>query len=264
MELGLTGKIVVVTGATKGIGLAVARGFAAEGAHVALCSRTKGEASKAAEQIAGEFGVKSLGLQADVVQRDDLEAFTKGVSDHFGGVDILINNAGLGSEEKIVSAADERWQYWWDLTVMAAIRLTRSLVPLMKQRGGGVITNIASICAKQPLAHEPIYDTVKAALVMMSKCLSNEVMADNIRVNSVNPGLVKTPAWMDHVEPDAKAQGISVDEYLQNIAKQWTPIGRFATPEEVANFIVFLCSEKASYCVGSSYYIDGGWLNVTT
>ncbi len=263
MELNLKGKIAVITGATKGIGLATARGFAAEGAHVAICSRTAKEAAAAAEKIKADYGVKCIGVQADVVNSEDLDKFIKEVMASLGGIDILINNAGLGSEEKIISSTDERWQYWWDLSVMAAIRLSRAVVPVMKKRGGGVITNLASICGKQPMFHEPIYDTVKAALVMMSKCLSNEIMQDNIRVNAVNPGLVKTPAWMDHVTEDAAAQGLSVDQFLENIAKEWTPIGRFAEPEEIADFIVFLSSERASYSVGSSYYIDGGWLKVT-
>lgn len=264
MDLGLKDKIVVITGATKGIGLAIAQGLAAEGAHIALCSRTKEEALKTAEKIGSVFDVKSLGMQVDVVKKEDIEAFIKHVESYFGGVDILINNAGLGSEEKIISSNDERWQYYWDLSVMAAIRLSRAIVPLMKKRSGGVIINNASICSRQPMSHEPIYNTVKAALVMMSKCLSNELIKDNIRVNCVNPGLIKTPAWIEHVEPFAKAEVVSVDEYLDNIAKEYTPIGRFATPEELAHFFVFLCSEKASYCVGSSYYVDGGWLKVTT
>jgi NAD(P)-dependent dehydrogenase (short-subunit alcohol dehydrogenase family) len=107
----------------------------------------------------------------------------------FGDVDILINNAGMGSEEKIMTAPDERWQYYWDLHVMAAVRLSRLLAPLMKRRGGGVILNNASICATQPLGYEPIYNTTKAALVMFSKCLANELIPYNIRVTP------STRAW---------------------------------------------------------------------
>jgi len=182
----------------------------------------------------------------------------------FGGADILISNAGMGSEETIVDAPDEKWQYFWDLQVMAAVRLARGFVPLMRERGGGVVINNASICARQPLWHEPIYNTVKAALVMFTKCLAHEVIRYNIRVNCVNPGLILTPAWRKGAESLSRQEGMSVDEYFDKIAKDYTPIGRFATPEELAQFFVFLCSDRASYCVGSTYYVDGGWLNVTT
>ena len=122
--------------------------------------------------------------------------FVAQVEKVYGGADILINNAGTGSNETILDAADEKWQYYWDLHVMAAVRLARGLAPSMKRRGGGVILNNASICAKQPLYYEPIYNTTKAALVMLSKCMANEFIKDNIRVNCVNPGLVLTPDWI--------------------------------------------------------------------
>lgn len=263
MDLGLKDKIAVITGATKGIGLAVARGLAKEGVHIALCSRSKEEAIKTAEKIEKDFGVNTLGVQVDVVKKKDLEIFIKEVEIKFDGADILINNAGMGSEETVMSSKDEQWQYFWDLQVMAAIRLARGVVPLMKKRGGGVIINNASICARQPLSHEPIYNTVKAALVMFSKCLANELIKDSIRVNCINPGLILTPAWRKGAESLSKEEGLTVDEYFDKIAKEYTPIGRFASPEELANFFVFLCSDRASYCVGSSYYVDGGWLNVT-
>jgi len=263
MDLGLKDKIAVITGATKGIGLAVARGLAKEGAHIALCSRSKEEADKTAEKLEKDFSVNTLGVQVDVVKKKDLEIFIKEVETTFDGADILISNAGMGSEETVMSSKDEKWQYFWDLQVMAAIRLARGVVPLMKKRGGGVIINNASICARQPLSHEPIYNTVKAALVMFSKCLANELIKDSIRVNCINPGLILTPAWRKGAESLSKEEGLTVDEYFDKIAKEYTPIGRFASPEELANFFVFLCSDRASYCVGSSYYVDGGWLNVT-
>ncbi len=263
MDLGLTDKTAVITGATKGIGLAVARGLAKEGAHIALCSRSKEEAVKTAEEIGKEFGVKTLGVQVDVVKKQEIEKFIKEVESTFDGADILISNAGIGSEETVMNSQDEQWQYFWDLQVMAAIRLARGVVPLMKKRSGGVIINNASICARQPLSHEPIYNTVKAALVMLSKCLANELIKDGIRVNCVNPGLILTPAWRKGAESLSKKEGLTVGEYFDKIAKTYTPISRFATPEELANFFVFLCSDRASYCVGSSYYVDGGWLNVT-
>jgi NAD(P)-dependent dehydrogenase (short-subunit alcohol dehydrogenase family) len=143
---------------------------------------------------------------------------------------------------------------------MAAVRLSRALAPAMKAVGGGVILNNASICAQQPLGYEPIYNTTKAALVMFSKCLANELIADNIRVNTVNPGLVMTPDWIKTAKILTTGKDVTWEQYLDKIAKDNAPIGRFATPEEIANLFVFLCSPKASYCVGSTYFIDGGWL----
>jgi NAD(P)-dependent dehydrogenase (short-subunit alcohol dehydrogenase family) len=264
MELDLSGKVAVVTGGSKGIGLAVAKGLAAEGVHVAICSRKEKEARETASAVSEEYGVTSLGVRVDVTDAAHIEDFVQSVLRTFGGADIVISNAGMGSEETVVDSTDEQWQYFWDLQVMAAIRLARGFVPSMRKRGGGVIINNASICARQPLWHEPVYNTVKAALVMFSKCLAHEVISDNIRVNCINPGLILTPAWRKGAESLSKAEGLSVDDYFDKIAKEYTPIGRFATPEELAHFFVFLCSDRASYCVGSTYYVDGGWLNVTT
>jgi NAD(P)-dependent dehydrogenase (short-subunit alcohol dehydrogenase family) len=147
---------------------------------------------------------------------------------------------------------------------MAAVRLARGLVPAMRDRGGGVILNNASICARQPLDHEPIYNVTKAALSMLSKCLANEVADDDIRVNCVHPGLVQTEPWEAAAREATDGEDRSWEDYLTAIAEEETPIGRFASPEELADFFVFLCSPRASYALGSSYYVDGGWLNVVT
>jgi NAD(P)-dependent dehydrogenase (short-subunit alcohol dehydrogenase family) len=117
-------------------------------------------------------------------------------------------------------------------------------------------------CAKRPLGYEPIYNTTKAALVMFSKCLANELVGEHIRVNTINPGLVLTPDWWKTAAILSEKEGITAKQYLDRIAKENAPIGRFASPEEVASFFVFLCSPVASYCVGSTYYVDGGWLKV--
>lgn len=264
MDLGLQNKVALVTGGSVGIGLAVAQGLAAEGVNVVICARGEARARDEAAQIAAEYGVTALGLPADVTHPQDILNLLQAVQARFGGLDILINNAGTGSEETILTAADERWQYYWDLHVMAAVRLSRGFAPMMKERGGGVILNNASICATQPLYYEPIYNTTKAALVMFSKCLANELIPFNIRVNTVNPGLVLTPDWVKTAKLLATEEQGGWEAYLDKIAKDNAPIGRFASPEEIAHFFVFLCSDKASYSVGSSYYIDGGWLNVVT
>ncbi len=263
MDLGLKGKIAVITGASSGIGLAAAKGLAAEGVHIALCARNEKNVAEAVKEIQNEFGVRALGTPADVTKPGDIHSFVSRIEKDFGGADILINNAGTGSEETIMDAPDDRWQYYWDLLVMSAVRMSRALVPFMRKGGSGVIINNASICAIQPLVHEPIYNVTKAAMVMLSKCLANELIRENIRVNCINPGLILTPAWRAGAESLASREGITAEEYLDRIAIQYTPIGRFATPEELANFFVFLCSERASYCVGSTYYVDGGWLKVT-
>jgi len=230
--------------------------------HVVLCARDEDRTMAEAVKISDKFGVRGIGIVADVSKPEDIANLTKAVQAEFGGLDILINNAGTGSEETILDAADERWYYYWDLHVMAAVRLSRQLAPMMKDRGGGVILNNASICATQPLYYEPIYNTTKAALVMFSKCLANELIPFNIRVNTVNPGLVLTKDWIKTAKILTADQEITHEKYLDNIAKDNAPIGRFASPEEVANFFVFLCSDLASYSVGSTYYVDGGWLKV--
>ena len=264
MDLGLKGKVAAITGGSVGIGLAIARGLAAEGVHLGLCARNGERLAQEAAAIEVEYKITVKAIPADVSKAGDIELFAGEIQSAFGGVDILINNAGTGSEEKILTAADERWQYYWDLHVMAAVRLSRLLAPLMKQRGGGVILNNASICAAQPLGYEPIYNTTKAALVMFSKCLANELIPDNIRVNTVNPGLVMTPDWQKTAKLLTEGKSMAWEAYLDKIARDNAPIGRFASPEEIADLFVFLCSERASYTVGSTFYIDGGWLNVIT
>jgi NAD(P)-dependent dehydrogenase (short-subunit alcohol dehydrogenase family) len=264
MELDLKDKVAAITGGSVGIGLAVAEALAQEGVHLAICARNEERVQAKAHEIADQYGVKVIGVRADVSQPADITHFAAAIIKAFDGVDILINNAGTGSEEKIMEAPDEKWQYYWDLHVMAAVRLSRALVPFMRKRGGGVILNNASICATQPLGYEPIYNVTKAALVMFSKCLAGELIPYNIRVNTVNPGLVLTPDWKKTAALLTAGKDMTPDQYLDQIAKNNAPIGRFASPEEVAQFFVFLCSPCASYCVGSTYYIDGGWLNVIT
>jgi NAD(P)-dependent dehydrogenase (short-subunit alcohol dehydrogenase family) len=262
MDMELQDKIAVITGGSVGIGLAVAEALAEEGVHLALVARQDERLQQVAADINGKYGVKAFGIQADVAKAEDVQSVIDQVEKLFGGVDILINNAGTGSNETILDASDAKWQYYWDLHVMAAVRLARGLAPLMQQRGGGVIINNASICAKQPLYYEPIYNTTKAALMMLSKCMSNEFIKMNIRVNCVNPGLVLTPDWVKTATQLTEGTDKTAADYLDKVAKDFAPIERFASPEELADFFVFLCSPRASYCVGSTYYVDGGWLNV--
>jgi NAD(P)-dependent dehydrogenase (short-subunit alcohol dehydrogenase family) len=260
MDLELKGKRAIITGGSVGIGLAVAHALAAEGVDIAIVARDKERLEREAGEISRVHRVHAIGVSADVSRAVDIERAIARVSSTFDGVDILINNAGTGTSETIMEAPDDKWQYFWDLHVMAAVRCSRAVVPLMKKRGGGVILNTASICAKQPLGYEPIYNTTKAALVMFSKCLANELIKENIKVNAVNPGLILTPDWKKTAGILTQGTDTTVDQYLDKIAKDNAPIGRFATPEELAHFYVFLCSARSSYCVGSSYYVDGGWL----
>ncbi len=260
MDLGLRGKVAVITGGSVGIGLAVADALAQEGVGLCLCARDEARQRQRAAEIEARHGVRVVAVRADVSAAGGCAEASSRVAGFFDGVDILVNNAGTGTNETIMDAPDEKWDHFWNLHVMAAVRLSRSLVPLMRRRGGGVILNNASICAKQPLGYEPIYNTTKAALVMLTKCLANELIGEHIRVNAVNPGLILTKDWVKTATQLTQGTSRTPEQYLDGIAKDNAPIGRFATPEELAQFFVFLCSPRASYCVGSSYYVDGGWL----
>ena len=260
MDLGLRGKVAVITGGSVGIGLAVAEGLAAEGARVVLAARDAGRVEGEAARIAGDHGVETLGVACDVATAEGCAALVGAVAARFGGADILINNAGTGSNETVMEAPDDKWQAYWDLHVMAAVRLARGLAPQMKAKGGGVILHNASICAVQPLWYEPIYNTTKSALMMFSKCLATELVKDGIRVNCVNPGLVLTPDWKKTAKQLTAESGGDWEGYLQSVADEHAPIRRFASPEELAHFFVFLCSDKATYSIGSTYFVDGGML----
>jgi 3-oxoacyl-[acyl-carrier protein] reductase len=257
MDLGLKSKLAVITGGSVGIGLAVAEGLAAEGASILITARGKERVEAEGQRIAQHYGVTARGLSADVATAEGCAAIIAEAAT-MGGADILINNAGTGSNETIAEADDAKWQYYWDLHVMAAVRLGRGLTAQMKAKGGGVVLHNASICAVQPLWYEPIYNTTKAALMMFSKTLANEVVRDNIRVNTINPGLVLTPDWIKTAKQLAGEDGYQA--HLQGVADEAGGMKRFASPEEMANFFVFLCSDKASYSTGSTYFVDGGWL----
>ena len=261
MDLGLRDKVAVITGGSVGIGLAIAEGLAAEGVHLVLAARGGDRLAAEATRIAGAYGVRAVPQSCDVATAEGTAQLAATAETAFGGADILINNAGTGSNETIMEAADEKWQAYWDLHVMAAVRLARGLVPGMRGRGGGVILHNASICATQPLWYEPIYNVTKAALMMFSKTLANELVKDNIRVNTVNPGLILTPDWIKTAKQLTADSGGDWQGYLDGVAREHAPIDRFASPEELANFFVFLCSDRASYSVGSTYFVDGGMLN---
>jgi 3-oxoacyl-[acyl-carrier protein] reductase len=260
MDLGLTGKVAIISGGSVGIGLAVAEGLAAEGVHLILAARGQERVETEAARIAQQYGVRADGIACDLATSDGARTLLDAVDRLYGGADILINNAGTGSNETIMEASDEKWQAYWELHVMAAVRLARGLLPSMRKRGGGVILHNASICAVQPLWYEPIYNVTKAALMMFSKTLSTEVIGDNIRVNCINPGLILTPDWIKTARQLTKDRGGDWQGYLDGVAQEHAPIKRFATPQELANTFVFLCSDRASYTVGSTYFVDGGML----
>ena len=257
MDLGLSGKVAVVTGGSVGIGLGVARAFAREGAHVVIAARDSDRVVGAARAITEEFGVDALGHACDVATADGCASLLEAARAAFGGADILVNNAGTGSNETILDAPDEKWTAYWDLHVMAAVRLARGLVPQMAARGGGAILNNASICAVQPLWYEPVYNVTKAALLMLSKTMATEFIPMNIRVNTVNPGLILTPDW---IKTAKQLSGDGWEAYLQQVADEHAPIRRFGSVEELADFMVFLCSPRASYVTGSVHHVDGGML----
>jgi NAD(P)-dependent dehydrogenase (short-subunit alcohol dehydrogenase family) len=257
MDLGLENRSVLITGGSVGIGLAVAKEFLAEKANVIICARDEDRVNTVVAELKAAYPGQAVhGKGCDVSKAEDIDRLVEYIKT-LGGVDILINSAGTGSEEKILTAADEKWYRYWDLHVMAAVRLSRSLVPLMKERPGeGVIINVTSMCATQPLYYEPIYNVTKAALNMLSKCMAEEFIKDNIRALSIAPGLVLTPDWYKTAGILSKQEGITVQQYFDRIAGAMTPLGRYASPEEVAKTFVFLASKQSSYTLGTSVHVD--------
>ncbi|GHT85502.1 short-chain dehydrogenase [Spirochaetia bacterium] len=262
MDLELADKNILITGGSNGIGYALADAFLAEKANVIICARRADHLENAAGELRKKYPAGKLYARpCDVTKPDQLEALAK-YADELGGVDVLINHAGGGTDETVMNAPDEKWYYNWDLHLMSAVRLSRMVHDGMKKRaaknGEAVIINTTSKCATQPLYYEPIYNVTKAALNMFSKCLSDEFAKDKIRVLAIAPSMVLTPDWYKTSAKKSAEEGITQQEFLDNMAQKSAAIGRFASPEEVANLYLFLASPKAGYCLGSAFHIDGG------
>jgi NAD(P)-dependent dehydrogenase (short-subunit alcohol dehydrogenase family) len=252
LELGLKGKVAVVTGGTEGIGRATALRLAREGAQVAICARRQEMLDKTVVEIK-KLGADALAVAADMSKSADVERFMKAVIGRFGRIDILVNNAGTSARGKFLEVDDKTWGADLELKVFGAIRCTRLAVPYMKKQGGGRIINITISSAKQPGAESMPTSVSRAAGLAITKALSKEYAANNILVNTVCIGKIKSG---QHERRYTK-QGISADDYYRQAAKE-IPLGRVGEAEEVASVIAFLASDAASYVTGTSINLDGG------
>ena len=252
MELGLKGKVAIVTGATEGIGRATALKLAEEGASVAICARKQEPLDRTSAEIKKK-GSEVLAVSADMGKKADVERFMKAVIDRFGRIDILVNNAGTSMRGKFLELDDEKWSSDIELKVFGAIRCTRLAVPHMKKQGGGRIVNITISSAKQPGAESYPTSVSRAAGLALTKALSKEYAADNIRVNTVCIGKIKSGQHERRFKRDGKPAEVYYAEAAKDI-----PMGRVGEAEEVANVIAFLVSNAASYVTGTSVNLDGG------
>lgn len=252
MDLGLRDKVAVVTGSSRGIGLAIAKALAAEGCRVCVCARTEqrlGEAAKEIAAVGGGAG-RVLPVTADVSRPDGAQRVIERAVETFGGVDVLVNNVGLAGGAGLLETTDEQWQEALDQTLFPAVRVSRLAVPHMQRRGGGAIVMIASIFGREA-GGRMAYNAVKAAEISLAKSMAQQLARSNIRVNSVSPGsiLFEGGSWWKRQQADPAG--------IAEFVRLELPFGRFGTPEEVGDVVAFLCSPRASWISGTSIVVDG-------
>jgi len=258
MDLGLTGKRVLVAAASKGLGRAIAAEFVKEGARVAICSRERARI----EQVAKEIGA-AKGIAADVSTEEGCRAFIEGATSALGGIDILIVNAGGPKPGTFAELDDAAWHKAVDLTLFSAIRLTRLALPELRKAKGAILFS-TSTSLRQP--GSPAYGTlmlsnaIRAAVHGLLKTLATEVAGDGIRVNAIQPGRISTERIAQLDADTAKREGIPIEKVRERFEKGVIPLGRYGRPEEFAAAAVFLASPKASYITGVSLQVDGGML----
>jgi 3-oxoacyl-[acyl-carrier protein] reductase len=268
VDLGLSGRACVVTGASRGIGRATGRMLCAEGADVLLVARTEEQLIEAADECAaaGEAAAgRAESLVADVSDPSAAERIVGEAHGRLGQVDVLVNSAGTARWRDLDDVPDEDWYAAWELNVMAPMRLTRAAAPSMRERGWGRIVNVSSTAGKRPSASMPEYSVAKAAELSLSRLYADRYAPHGVLINAICPGPVKSELWMEAgglLDQSKELGGHETRDQALEAAGSKRPIGRLAEPEEIAAAIVFLCSEHASYTSGAAWSVDGGTVQV--
>ncbi len=268
MDLGLSKRACVVTGASRGIGAETAKLLCAEGADVLLVARSEGRLSMAADaaRAAGaSHGGRAEMLPLDVTDNEAGELMLTTATDHFGHLDVLVNNAGSAQWRDLDDVPDEDWRAQYELNVMAPLRAIRAAAPPMAERGWGRIVNVCSTAGKRPSAAMPEYSVAKAAELSLSRLFADRYAKNGVLVNAICPGPVESEMWMEPGGLLDQSQAMSGDasrEQALVTAGSKRPIGRLADSAEIAGAIVFLCSERASYVSGAAWSVDGGTVQV--
>jgi 3-oxoacyl-[acyl-carrier protein] reductase len=268
MDLGLTGKVCVVTGASSGIGRETAVQLCSEGASVVLVGRNEerlAEAAEATSAAGADAGGRTVTLRLDVTDADAGERMLAAATENFGALDVLVNNAGVASWRDLDDIPDEDWLAQYELNVMAPLRAMRAAAPPMAERGWGRIVNVCSTAGKRPSASMPEYSVAKAAELSLSRLFADRYAKTGVLVNAICPGPVESEMWMEEgglLDQSREMSGDSSREEALETAGSKRPIGRLASPGEIASAIVFLCSERASYVSGAAWSVDGGTVQV--
>jgi len=253
----LDGKVALVTGGARGIGQAICKAYVAEGAKVAVADLRADEA----EALAAELGENAIGLAMDVADLESIAAGVKAVDDRWGGIDVLVNNAGIFNMASIDKITEEDYRRQYDVNVGGTIFVTQAVVPGMKRRGGGAIVNFASQAGRRGEPNIVLYCSTKAAVISITQSLALELAGDKIRVNAIAPGVIDTPMWevVDGLfaEYENKPKGQKKREVGEAV-----PLGYMGAPEDVAKPAVFLASDEAGYITAQTLNVDGGnWMS---
>jgi 3-oxoacyl-[acyl-carrier protein] reductase len=268
VELGLSGRTCVVTGASRGIGRATARMLCAEGADVLLVARSEDRLIEAADECAAAgkaAGGRAESLAIDVTDSEAADRIVREAEERLGQLDVLVNNAGTARRRDLNDVPDEDWYTAWELNVMAPMRLMRAAAPPMSDRGWGRIVNVSSSSGKRPSAATPEYSVAKAAELSLSRLFADRFAARGVLINAICPGAVKSELWTAEgglLDQVMETEGLSSREEALEAAAAGRPIGRLAEVDEVAGAIVFLCSEQASFTSGAAWSVDGGTVQV--
>jgi len=256
MNIRLDGRTAVVGGSSTGLGLAIAEGLAEAGANLVLCARTAATLDAAAAGIK-EMGVEVLAVPTDLTRVEEIDNLATMALEKFGTIDILVNNAGGPPSGPFDDLPEESWRHAVDLTLMSAVELTRRLLPAMRAQKWGRVINVTSTSVKQPINGLMLSNSLRSAVVGWAKTLANEVGPDQILINNVCPGHTTTDRLEELAQAASSRQGLSVAEVYASW-EQLSPLQRLGKPHELANLVVFLASDMASYINGTTIAVDGG------